>query len=60
MISPSVTAFHIVRSLLFAVSIVCSQINDRYEFFDEIDLDREDRKYLSPTGRGRNEINKYK
>ena len=25
------------------------QINDRYEFPDVLDLDREDRKYLSPT-----------
>ena len=26
------------------------QINDRYEFYDELDLDREAGKFLSPTG----------
>jgi hypothetical protein len=27
------------------------QINDRYEFYDTLDLDREDGKYLSPQVR---------
>jgi hypothetical protein len=28
------------------------QINDRYEFYDELDLDRQDGKYLSHKVRG--------
>jgi hypothetical protein len=29
------------------------QINDRYEFYDELDLDKDDGKYLSPQVRAR-------
>ncbi|KAK9823704.1 hypothetical protein WJX72_004794 [[Myrmecia] bisecta] len=35
------------------------KINDRYEFFDELDLDREDGKYLAPTA-DRSVRNKYR
>lgn len=28
------------------------QINDRYEFYDELDLDKYDGRYLSPQVRG--------
>jgi ubiquitin carboxyl-terminal hydrolase 7 len=35
------------------------QVNDRYEFYDTIDLDRESGKYLAP-GADRNLRNTYK
>lgn len=38
---------------------MCAQINDRYEFPEELDLDREDGKYLSPNA-DRSIRNKYR
>jgi hypothetical protein len=37
-----------VVALLLLLLVLLLQINDRYEFFDELDLDRGDGKYLSP------------
>lgn len=30
-------------------TVLCSQVNDRYEFFDELDLDMENGRLLSPN-----------
>ena len=41
------------------VATTCAQINDRYEFYEELDLDIGDGKYLSPDA-DRSKRNKYR
>ena len=35
------------------------KLNDKFEFYDEIDFDVDDRKYFAPTAKGRPESNIY-
>lgn len=57
--SPPVLFLHLTRFAYDWQKDMQIKINDRYEFFEELDLDRDDRKYWS-QGSNPNIRNKYK